>query len=140
MRRRITSWITDKCHGVIFILYFFYQILCIKAGIQHAYFSASADFYACAKFLVYPRRNFHHNAYCLIKRSLFCKDLDKTKIANTSNIIFSLMACNTSLLILNKINYFYLHWFIAEKSVWSYKGKERCCFNLVPSKSSSWQF
>ena len=26
---------------------------------------------------------------------LFCKDLDKTKIANTSNIKFSLMACKT---------------------------------------------
>ena len=33
---------------------------------------------------------------------LFCKDLDKTKIANTSNIKFSLMACKTSLFLLNK--------------------------------------
>ena len=41
------------------------------------------------------------------------------------------MACKTSLLLLNKINYFYWHWFIAEKSVWSNKGKERCDFNWV---------
>ena len=50
----------------------------IKAGFQHADFSASADFYACADFSVYPHINFHHNADC--------KDLDKTKIAITSNI------------------------------------------------------
>ena len=43
--------------------------------------------------------------------------VDKTKIANTSKIKFSLMACKISLLLPNKINYFYLHWFIAEKSV-----------------------
>ena len=41
------------------------------------------------------------------------------------------MACKTSLFLLNKINYFYLHWFIAEKSVWSNKEKERCGFELV---------
>ena len=57
----------------------------IKAGFQHADFSASADFYARADFSVYPHVNFHHNADCLI-RPLFCKDLDKTKIAITSNI------------------------------------------------------
>ena len=39
------------------------------------------------------------------------------------------MACKTSLFLLNKINYFYLHWFIAQKSVWSNKGKERCVSN-----------
>ena len=71
---------------------------------------------------------------------LFCRDLDKTKIANLSNITFSLMACKTSLFLLNKIHYFYLYWFIAEKSVWSNKGKERCDFQLVSSKSSSSQF
>ena len=43
------------------------------------------------------------------KRSLFGKDLEKSKTANTSNIKFSLMACKTSLFLLNKINYFYLH-------------------------------
>ena len=41
------------------------------------------------------------------------------------------MACKTSLFLLNKISYFYLHWYIAEKSVWSNKGKERCGFELV---------
>ena len=50
------------------------------------------------------------------------------------------MVCKTSLFLLNKINYFYLHWFIAEKSVWSNKGKERRDFELVSSKSSSSQF
>ena len=40
---------------------------------------------------------------------LFCRDLDKTKIANLSNITFSLMACKTSLFLLNKIHYFYLY-------------------------------
>ena len=50
------------------------------------------------------------------------------------------MACKTSLFLLNKINYFYLHWFIAEKSVWSNKGKERRDFELVSSKSLSSQF
>ena len=34
----------------------------LKAGFQHADFSASADFYACADFSAYPHRNFHHNA------------------------------------------------------------------------------
>ena len=80
----------------------------LKAGFQQADFSASADFYACADFSAYPHINFHHNTDCLI-RSLFCKDLDKTKIANTSNIKLSLMCCKTSLFLPNKINYFYLH-------------------------------
>ena len=34
----------------------------LKAGFQHADFSASADFYACADFSAYPHMNFHHNA------------------------------------------------------------------------------
>ena len=33
-----------------------------------------------------------------------------------------------------------MHWFIAEESVWSNKGKERCGFELVLSKSLSSQF
>ena len=33
------------------------------------------------------------------------------------------MACKTSLSLLNKINFVYLHWFIAE-SAWSNKGKK----------------
>ena len=41
------------------------------------------------------------------------------------------MTSKTSLFLLNKINYFYLHWFIAKKSVWSNKGKGRCDFELV---------
>ena len=49
------------------------------------------------------------------------------------------MACKTSLFLLDKINYFYLHWFIAEKSAWSNKEKERCDFELALSKSSSSQ-
>ena len=36
----------------------------IKAGFQHADFSASADFFACADFSAYPHMNFHHNADC----------------------------------------------------------------------------
>ena len=36
----------------------------LKAGFQHADFSASADFYACADFSAYPHRNFNHNANC----------------------------------------------------------------------------
>ena len=56
------------------------------------------------------------------------------------NCKFSLMACKTSLFLLNKINYFYLHWFMAEKSLWSNKGKERCDFELASSKSLSSQF
>ena len=55
---------------------------------------------------------------------MFCKDLDKAKTANTSNIKFSLMACKTSFFLLNKINYFYFHWFIAEKSVWNNEEKD----------------
>ena len=35
-----------------------------KTGFQHADFSASADFFACADFSAYPHRNFHHNADC----------------------------------------------------------------------------
>ena len=50
------------------------------------------------------------------------------------------MGCKTSLFLLNKINYFYLHWFIAEKSAWSSKEKERCDSELVSSKSSLPQF
>ena len=65
---------------------------------------------------------------------MFCKYLDKIKIANTSNTKFSLMACKTSLFLLNKINYFYLHWFIVEKSVWSNEGKGRCGLELASSK------
>ena len=112
----------------------------LKAVFQHADFSAYADFFADADFSAYLQKNFHHNAHCWIKRFLFYKDLDKIKIANTSNIRFLLMACKTSLFLLNKINYFYVHWFIAEKCVWSNKGKERCDFELVSSKSSSSQF
>ena len=41
----------------------------------------------------------------LDKTSLFCKDLDNIKIANTSNIKFSLMARKRSLFLLNKINF-----------------------------------
>ena len=40
----------------------FLSIENIKAGFQHADFSASADFYACADFSAYPHMNFHHNA------------------------------------------------------------------------------
>ena len=36
----------------------------LKAGFQHADFSASADFYACADFSAYPHMNLHHNADC----------------------------------------------------------------------------
>ena len=36
----------------------------VKAGFQHADFSASADFYAYADFSAYPHMNFHHNADC----------------------------------------------------------------------------
>ena len=36
----------------------------LKAGFQHADFSASADFYACADFSANPHMNFHHNADC----------------------------------------------------------------------------
>ena len=36
----------------------------LKASFQHADFSASADFFACAEFSAYPHRNFHHNADC----------------------------------------------------------------------------
>ena len=98
---------------------------CVLAGFQHADFSAfSADFYKCADFSAYPHRNFHHNADCQIKRFLFCKDLDKNKIANTSSIKFSLMAGKTSLFLLNKINYFYLHWFIAKKAYEATKEKK----------------
>ena len=41
-----------------------FKIAVLKAGFQHADFSASADFYACADFSAYPHRNFHHNADC----------------------------------------------------------------------------
>ena len=34
------------------------------------------------------------------------------------------MACKTSLFLLNKINYFYLHWFIAEKTYEATKEKK----------------
>ena len=40
------------------------DINCLKAGFQHADFSASADFYAYADFSAYPHMNFHHNADC----------------------------------------------------------------------------
>ena len=40
------------------------RYLNIKAGFQHADFSASADFYAWADFSAYPHMNFHHNADC----------------------------------------------------------------------------
>ena len=90
---------------------------------QHAYFSASANFFACV--------DFHYSADWQIKISLFCKYLDKITIANTSNTKFSLMACK---------KYFYLHWFVAKKRVWSNEGKERCGFELALSKSSSSQF
>ena len=39
------------------------------------------------------------------------------------------MARKTSLFLRNKTNYFYLHWFIAEKSVWSNKGKKNMVSN-----------
>ena len=84
-------------------------ITSLKASFQHANFSASADFCACADFSAIPHMNFYHNADSYIKRSLFCKDLDKTETANTSNIKFSFMAHKTSLFLLNKITYFYLH-------------------------------
>ena len=34
----------------------------LKAGFQHADFSASADFYACVDFSAYLHMNFHHDA------------------------------------------------------------------------------
>ena len=58
----------------------------------------------------------------------FAKIKIKIKSANTSNITFLLMARKTSLFWLNEINYFYLHWFISRKGVWSNKGKESCGF------------
>ena len=51
----------------------------LQAGFQHADFSASADFYARADFSAYPHMNFHHDVDRYIKRSLFCKDLDKNQ-------------------------------------------------------------
>ena len=39
-------------------------IKALKAGFQHADFSASADFYASADFSAYPQMNSHHNPYC----------------------------------------------------------------------------
>ena len=56
------------------------QKILIKAGFQHAYFSASAEFFACADFSAYPQSNFHHNADCFKIQIL--KDLDKSKITN----------------------------------------------------------
>ena len=41
----------------------------------------------------------------LIDKKMFSKDLDKTKIANTSNIKFSLMACKTSLFLIKLITF-----------------------------------
>ena len=40
------------------------------------------------------------------------------------------MACKTSLFLLSKINYFYLHWFIVEKSVEATKEKKDVISNL----------
>ena len=74
----------------------------LKAGFQHADFSASAEFFACADFSAFPHCNFHHNADCFKIQIL--EDLDKIKIENISNMKFSVMACKTSLLLLNKIN------------------------------------
>ena len=36
----------------------------LKAGFQHADFSASANLFACAHFSAYPHRDFNHNADC----------------------------------------------------------------------------
>ena len=72
------------------------------ADFQHADFSASAEFFACADFSTSPLSNFHHNADCFKIQIL--KDLDKIKIANTLNIKLSIVACKTSLLLLTKIN------------------------------------
>ena len=36
----------------------------LKAGFQHADFSASADFFAGVDFSAYLHRNFHHNTDC----------------------------------------------------------------------------
>ena len=74
----------------------------LKAGFQHADFSASAEFFTRADFSAYPLSNFHHNAYSF--KTQILKDLDKIKIANTSNNKFLIVACKTSLLLLNKIN------------------------------------
>ena len=51
---------------------------CVKAGFQHADFSASAEFFACADFSAFLHSNFHHNADCFKIKIL--EDLDKTKI------------------------------------------------------------
>ena len=40
------------------------ESLAIMAGFQHPDFSASADFYACADFSVFPHMNLHHNVDC----------------------------------------------------------------------------
>ena len=49
------KWGKETCSLFIFLK-------SLKAGFQHADFSASADFYACADFSAYPHLNFHHNA------------------------------------------------------------------------------
>ena len=56
------------------------------------------------------------------------EDLDKIKIANISNMKFSVMDCKTSLMLLNKINVLLLALIYRRKSVGSNKGKERCRF------------
>ena len=70
-----------------------------KAGFQHANFSASAEFFTRAHVSAYRLSNFLHNSDSFKIKTL--KDLDKIKIANTSNNKFLIVACETGLLLLN---------------------------------------
>ena len=53
-------------------------VIVSKAGFQHADFSASAEFFACADFSASLLSNFHHNADCFKIQIL--EDLDKIKL------------------------------------------------------------
>ena len=57
----------------------------LRTSFQHADFSASAEFLACADFSAYLHSNFHHNADCF--KIQIIKDRDKIKIENISNTV-----------------------------------------------------
>ena len=79
---------------LIFAVDMFHMVWKLKAGFQHVDFSASAEFFACADFSASPLSNFNHNAGCFKIQIL--NDLDIIKIANKSNIKFSIVACKKS--------------------------------------------
>ena len=95
-----------------------------KGRFPACWFFSFSRFLRMCGFFSLSAYDFPSQCGLLDKRSLFCKDLYKTKIANTSNIKFSLMTCKASLFLLNKTNYFYLHWFIAKKAYEETKEKK----------------